>query len=89
MQNGQTAKETINGKDYCVTKESEGAAGSIYESYVYAFPFKEQTATLSFTVRFVQCYNYDEPSTTKCLNERSTFDVDKIASQIAESVSKI
>lgn len=89
MLNGQTTKEALNGKDYCVTKESEGAAGSVYESYIYAFPFKGQTATLSFTVRFVQCYNYDEPSTTKCLNERSAFDVDKIAGQIAETVSKI
>jgi tryptophan-rich sensory protein len=89
MQAGQTQKDTIGGKEYCVTKESEGAAGSIYTNYAYVFPFQNKTAIMSFTVRFVQCANYDEPSTTKCLDERATFNIDNIMGKVAQSLVKI
>lgn len=89
MQAGQTQKDIIAGKEYCVTRESEGAAGSIYTNYAYAFPFQNETAILTFTVRFVQCANYDEPSTTKCFNERAALNIDDIIGKVAQSFVKI
>ncbi len=83
MQNGQTQSEMINSNPYCVTKESEGAAGSVYTTYAYAFPYGNETATLTFTLRFVQCYNYSDPEQSECLKERSSFDMDSIMDQIA------
>lgn len=35
---GKTEKITIDGQEYCVTRVSEGAAGSVYIQYAYAYP---------------------------------------------------
>jgi len=83
---GQTKKQTINGRDYCVTKESEGAAGSIYTNYAYAFPYNNITVVLTFSLRFVQCANYDEPQQSACLTERALFNPDNALDQIANSL---
>lgn len=74
---------TINGHNYCVTAESEGAAGSIYTMYAYAYPRGNQTAILTFSLRFVQCANYDEPPKGECERERATFNLDRLIDQIA------
>lgn len=94
MQAGQTLKQVINNHTYCVTKESEGAAGSIYTMYAYAFPVdlvnsiqeKNKTIIFTFSLRAVQCDNYDDPQKTACKNERTTFDINNIADKIAESM---
>ena len=80
------AKRIINSQAYCVTVSSEGAAGSIYTTYAYAFLKNDKVITLNFTLRAVQCDNYDDPQKTECKNERTTFNVDNLADSMAQSV---
>lgn len=83
---GITIRRTVNGRVYCVTKESQGAAGSIYTSYAYAFPKNGKTFIFTFTFRAVQCANYDNPQKTECENERVSFDLDGVIDAVARSV---
>lgn len=83
---GQTSPQTINNTPYCVTAESEGAAGSTYTTYTYATPHKGASLTVSFTLRAPQCGNYDDPQKTACERERASFDVGSLADAIAQSV---
>jgi len=96
MTAGQTLKQVINGRNYCVTKESEGAAGSIYIQYAYAtsadlnnLPQEgNSTIILTFSTRMVQCGNYDDPQKTTCETERASFNIDPIIDQIVKSLKK-
>lgn len=83
---GQTELRTVDKRSYCLTKASEGAAGSVYTTYTYNFPRGNQTGVIAFTLRFVQCQNYDEPKAAECESERSSFDVDGLADRIAQSL---
>lgn len=83
---GKTEKKIINGRTYCVTTESEGAAGSVYNQYTYAFAQNAKTVILTFGLRFVQCANYDEPRKTACETERQTFNVDNFIADILKGV---
>lgn len=82
-------KKIINGTPYCITAQSEGAAGSTYTTYTYATEKNSKTITLSFVLRAVQCMNYDDPQQTECLKERAVFDVDALADHILESVQSL
>ncbi len=62
-------------KGYCVTKSSEGAAGSTYTEYNYSKAYGTKTAKLNFTIQSVQCLNYDEPNRSECIIKQSLFDV--------------
>lgn len=74
---GGTKKEDINGREYCVTKVSDGAAGSTYTQYAYATAEgNDKTKIFTFTLRFVQCMNYDDPEQAECLSERDNFSPD-------------
>ncbi len=77
-----TEKRTINAHQYCVSSVSEGAAGSTYTQYVYATQENTRTAFVRFTLRTVQCENYDDPKKTDCKNERDAFTIDNIIDQI-------
>ncbi len=70
---GQTTQNIINNHTYCITRESEGAAGSTYTHYAYARARDNATAILTFSMRLVQCGNYDEPKKTECETERARF----------------
>ncbi len=83
---GITSKETINGKEYCVTKESEGAAGNTYTNYAYAFWKEGKTIILTFSLRQPQCANYPEPQSTICSDEQEDFDLDGVVDRIATSL---
>ena len=83
---GKTEGILINGREYCVTKVSEGAAGSIYTQYAFAVPRGEKTAIFTFTLRSVQCLNYDEPKTMECQNEQESFDINPMLDRMAESL---
>lgn len=83
---GRREKRTVNGRQYCRTTVSEGAAGSVYNQYTYAFADNDNTLILSFTLRFVQCGNYDGAEKSACESERASFDVDIIVDSIAQSV---
>lgn len=82
---GKTQKIAINGREYCLTEESEGAAGSVYTQYAYSFPKNEKVLTFTFTLRSVQCANYDDPQKTQCEKERQTFDINSIVDRMAQS----
>lgn len=82
---GGTKKITIEGREYCVTKVTEGAAGSIYTQYAYAFSVGEQTVIFTFTLRFSQCGNYGDPQKTACENERASFDIDSMINRITQT----
>lgn len=77
----------ISGRQHCVTTSSEGAAGSIYIDYAYATAKGGKTVTLSFTLREVQCANYDDPEKTACEQERNTFEVNAFADSILQTVT--
>ncbi len=84
---GMTTKQTINGHEYCVTKTVEGAAGSMYSDYVYAFGKDGKTVSLLFNLRSVQCANYPDPEKTACETERSAFNADTLADRMAQTFS--
>jgi hypothetical protein len=75
---GQTTKKIVNGHTYCVTVTSEGAAGSIYKNYAYATENKGKTYFFTFSIKEVQCANYDEPNKSACEAERASFSIDNI-----------
>jgi hypothetical protein len=83
--NGKTSNKTIQGKQYCVTQTSEGAAGSTYTTYTYTTTKGSELATVSFTLRAVQCMNYDDPKQSECLAERASFDPDTLASHMIDN----
>jgi len=91
---GQTVKRMVDDRIYCVTKESEGAAGSVYTNYAYAFPLystgstqaDRKTVIITFILQAVQCANYDDPQKTACENERSSFDLDSTIDRMAKSI---
>ncbi len=84
---GKTAKKIINNHEYCVTEVSEGAAGSIYLQYAYAFEKNGKVVIFTFTLQEVQCGNYDDPQKTECEKERASFNIDTVIDQIAESLT--
>lgn len=84
---GRTEQQIINGNTYCVTEVTEGAAGSMYTQYAYAFPKSNRVVILTFSLRFLQCQNYDEAERNACENERSTFAIDSTLDRIARTLS--
>jgi hypothetical protein len=84
---GSTELKTIDGKAYCVTTKSEGAAGSTYTEYTYATEKEGKVVAVTFTLRAVQCANYDEPQQTACEAERANFSLDGMVAQIASSLT--
>src|SRR3989344_2409961 len=83
---GRTNKQIIGGREFCVTTESEGAAGSVYTMYAYGFDGGGETVVFTFSLKFVQCDNYDEPDQSLCKNERTRFDPGVTVSLIANSI---
>lgn len=82
---GRTEKNIINGREYCVTKQTEGAVGSIYTQYAYAVQKDKKTVIFTFSTRATQCGNYDEPQKIECENERVSFDINDLIDRIAET----
>ena len=79
---GITQKKMINGQEYCVTEVGDGAAGSVYHQYTYAFPYQYRTANLTFTFQFPQCMNYDEPKQSACKAEEEAFNIGPVIASI-------
>lgn len=82
---GMTRPVTVEGRTYCVTTRSEGAAGSMYTDYTYSTEKEGKTLMLTFTLKFVQCANYEEPDRSLCTAERETFLPDALADRMLES----
>lgn len=91
---GKTEKRFVDDREYCRTSIVEGAAGSIYTNYAYAFPLystgstqaDRKTVIFTFSLQAVQCANYDDPRKTACENERSSFDLDSAVDRMAKTV---
>lgn len=79
---GRTIKRIIENRTYCITMESEGAAGSVYTNYAYATQINNKVVILTFSAKAVSCANYDDPQKTECENERTTADMDQLIDQI-------
>jgi len=92
MPAGETEQELINGREYCVTTEGEGAAGSTFLLKTYVFSIddspseEDNTMVFTFGLREVQCANYDEPKKTECETERASFDISKTIDEIAQTL---
>ena len=83
---GQTERRVINGHTYCMTKVTEGAAGSVYTQYAYAAPRGDTVEIYTFSLRFEQCGNYSELQKTMCEEERASFDIDGVIDDIVGSI---
>lgn len=74
---GKTEERTVEGKKYCVTEETEGAAGSVYHTYAYKTSMGQgNVVIMTFSIRQVQCGNYPQPQMGECQKEQSSFDID-------------
>jgi len=83
---GKTTLIEMDGVKYCRTQESEGAAGSIYNQYAYAFDFEDKTMVMTFTTRQPQCLNYDSPQSESCMQEENQFNPDQLIDSIVKTV---
>ena len=88
QRSGQTEQRTITNRDYCVTIVTQGAAGSIYTQYAYAFFQDNQTVIFTFTFRATQCGNYDEDQRPECEQERLSFDVDGLVDEMVRTIER-
>ena len=75
-------ERVIDGKKFCVTKQAEGAAGSTYTTYTYVSQLDGKVTSLTFTLRAVQCSNYDEPKASECFLEQASFSADNLFTKI-------
>lgn len=83
---GRTESRTIDGRTYCVTRVSEGAAGSVYTQYAYATEAGNgEVIIYTWSSRAVQCVNYDEPQMSACQAEQDAFDPDRIMAEFTEN----
>lgn len=85
---GRTEERLVDDRIYCVTTIVEGAAGSVYTQYAYAFSYDDSTLIFTFSTRGVQCGNYDETERLVCEREREVFDLDFIIDRIAKSLGE-
>lgn len=83
---GKISSVQIAGKAVCITAQAEGAAGSTYITYTYRTAKDDYLISLTFTVREVQCLNYDQPQQSACLTERNSFDLNSLANKMLQSV---
>ncbi|MES3004858.1 MAG: hypothetical protein V4690_01945 [Patescibacteria group bacterium] len=86
---GQITLARINGDNYCITKASEGAAGSTYTKYVYEKEVDDKTVGMEFTLRYPQCANYDEAAKTLCETEQGSFELDNLVDEMFETIKFI
>ncbi len=84
---GKTEQKSIGGRTFCVTTETEGAAGSMYLTYTYATEINTKTVSFTFGLKEVQCANYPEPKATACAKERQAFNPDTLAGAIVDTVT--
>lgn len=78
---GKTEQVIVDGVEYCVTTVSEGAAGSQYIQYAYLRDIDGTPVAATFSFRFVQCMNYDEPNQSVCTQEQSAFTITPVIHQ--------
>ncbi|MFA7245216.1 MAG: hypothetical protein WC070_03505 [Candidatus Magasanikbacteria bacterium] len=83
-------KKIINSTTYCVNVFSEGAAGSIFDTYNYTTSFSDnKVLEIVFTVIFPQCMNYDGLRAEDCIQEEKDFNIDYLIGRVAKSVNEV
>jgi hypothetical protein len=86
LPSGKTEWKYINGNNYCLTTQAEGAAGSVYTTYTYKGLVNKKVVSFTFITRVPQCENYDEPQKTECEEEKKLFNIDTMVDKIFRSV---
>jgi uncharacterized protein YlzI (FlbEa/FlbD family) len=81
-----TSQRLVDNKIYCVNVKNEGAAGSVYSSYVYTAPLRGKLVSVSFVLRYPNCANYEEEQSQFCTSERETFDLDATVDRIVQTI---
>jgi hypothetical protein len=82
-----TAQRFVDDRTYCVNVTNEGAAGSVYSSYAYTTAKDGKLVEVSFTIRYPNCYNYDDERSRACVREREAFDIDATVDRIVQTIA--
>lgn len=82
-----TSERLVDDRTYCVNVKHEGAAGSVYSSYVYTIAKNGKLVKISFTLQYPNCNNYDEEQRKACANEREAFDIDSTVDRIVQTIN--
>ena len=80
------SQRLVDDRVYCVDVKHEGAAGSVYSSYVYTTLKKSNLIEVSFVLRYSSCDNYDQAQNQSCTSEREAFDIDATVDRIVQTV---
>lgn len=84
----QTKQIQLGKVTACVSKTIEGAAGSVFTTYLYALPWNNQLATFNFTIRTSQCDNYNSEERSVCLTEQREFNPDELVDKMARTLAR-
>jgi len=82
-----TSERMVDNRTYCVNIKNEGAAGSVYSSYIYTTTKNGKLVKISFTLQYPNCNNYDEEQRKACTNEREAFDIDSTVDRMAQTIN--
>ena len=76
----------VNGRQYCIGSETEGAAGSAYTTYTYNTMKDDKMVSFRFVLRYSQCVNYGEPEKIACENECQAFNLDSLVDRMFQTI---
>lgn len=82
----QTTQRQLENRKYCITRSTEGAAGSEVTTYHYTTLWQNKLVSFDLILNYPRCENYDQPQQAECQAERQTFDLDALVDKIALSV---
>lgn len=77
---------TFNGVNYCLRERSEGAAGSRYTTYEVSFPKGNEQLQMHFSLRRVQCANYEGTEQSACTSAQESFKVVELVDAIRATI---
>jgi len=80
------SQQSLNGRTYCIDVRHEGAAGSVYSTYIYSTVRNDKLVSLNFTLRYNNCANYPEEQSQACTKERETFNLDETIDLIFQTL---
>ncbi|MFZ5390962.1 MAG: hypothetical protein ACOZAJ_01650 [Patescibacteria group bacterium] len=81
-----TLQRLVDDRNYCLNIKNEGAAGSVYSSYIYTTIKNSKLVKISFTLQYPNCNNYDEEQNKACASEREVFDIDSMVDRIVQTI---
>jgi len=84
-----TSQRVVDDRIYCVNVKNEGAAGSVYSSYIYTTPVRGKLVSASFVLRYPNCANYNEEQNRACASEREAFDLDATVDRIVQTLNML